>query len=89
MAGFQGMDVTAVRSLSNQMNHSADQIDQLMKQLTNSLNSTDWRGPDREQFLNNWQSQHVAQLNNVCNGLREASQTANRNANEQESASGH
>jgi hypothetical protein len=60
-----------------------------MQRLSNHLQGTDWRGPDREQFLSSWQGQHVPQLNNVVNGLRDAANTARRNAAEQESTSSH
>ena len=87
MAGFLGMDTEAVKALANQMSQSAEQIQQLCQQMTNMLNNTDWRGPDHDQFVNNWQSQHVAQLNNVVTGLNDAAQRATQNANEQESTS--
>jgi len=87
MAQFTGMDVAAVRQLSTQMSAKADEIGQIASQLTNSLQGAQWVGPDRERFLSEWQGQHVAALNRVVEGLRAASQTANRNAQEQEAAS--
>jgi uncharacterized protein YukE len=88
MSTFTGMDVPAVRSLAGQMNQCASEIRQVMNQLTHSLQNTQWVGPDREQFLSNWQGQHVTQLNQVAQSLEEASQRAQQNANEQEQASG-
>jgi uncharacterized protein YukE len=84
---FEGMDIDAVRILASSMDGSAEQITTLMQRLTQQLQSTDWRGPDRERFLSNWQGQHVPQLNNVVNGLRDASTCARRNAEEQEQVS--
>lgn len=84
---FEGMDIDAVRSLASSMDSSAEQITAIMHKLTQQLHSTDWRGPDHDRFLNSWQGQHVAQLNNVVNGLHEASTCARQNAEEQASVS--
>jgi uncharacterized protein YukE len=88
MAGqFTGMDVAAVRQLSQQMKAKADEIRQLSQQLTGQLQNTQWVGPDRDRFTNDWQSQHAAALSRVAEGLEQASQAANNNASQQEQAS--
>lgn len=87
MAGFEGMDIAGVRQLASQMNQSASQIRQLMSQLTNQLNGTQWVGSDRQRFADDWSSSHVQQLTQVANSLEEAAQRANQNAQEQESTS--
>lgn len=87
MSNYTGMDISAVRSLSAQMQSSAGQIRDLMRQLTSQLDSTAWTGPDRERFVGEWQSTHVQQLTAVANSLDNASTLAARNATEQESAS--
>ena len=87
MANFTGMDIPAVRQLSSQMTQSAGQIRQLMSQLTNQLNGTQWVGPDRQRFEGEWNGTYVSQLSQVATALEEAASRANQNANEQESAS--
>jgi uncharacterized protein YukE len=88
MAGqFTGMDIAAVRQLSQQMKAKADEIRNLSQQLTGQLQNTQWVGPDRDRFTNDWQSQHVAALNRVAEGLEAASQAAAQNATQQENAS--
>lgn len=87
MASFTGMDIAQVRNLSTQLKSKADEIRNIMNQLTNALQSAQWVGPDRERFVGEWQSQHCSALNNVIQGLEAASQTANKNAQEQEAAS--
>ena len=84
---FTGMDVSAVRALASQMQHSASEIQSLCNQLTSQLQNASWVGPDREHFVGDWQSTHVAQLTQVANALNEAAQRANQNAQEQENAS--
>ncbi len=88
MAGqFTGMDIPGVRQLAQGMKSKAEEIRSVMQQLTGQLQNTQWVGPDRERFSNDWQSQHVAALNRVIQGLEEASQRAIQNATEQEQAS--
>lgn len=82
-----GMDIQAVRTLVGQMNSSAEQITQLMGALSNALGGTAWTGPDREQFMSDWQGQYVPQLTGVVEALKGAAQRANGNADAQESAS--
>jgi uncharacterized protein YukE len=81
------MDIPAVRQLAQQMTARADEIRNLSQQLTSLLQNTQWEGPDRINFTNEWQSQHVASLNRVAEGLDAASQAAVQNANQQEQAS--
>jgi len=87
MSQFTGMDIAAVRQLSQQMTRSAGEIRQVVQQLTGQLNNTPWTGPDQQRFLSDWQGHHVQQLNNVVQSLEEASRLANQNATEQEQAS--
>ena len=88
MAGqFTGLDIPAVRQLSQQMKSKAEEIRSLSQQLTGQLQNTQWVGPDRENFSRDWQSQHLAALNRVIQGLEDASTAAMNNANQQEQAS--
>lgn len=87
MSNFTGMDIQAVRNLAAQLNQKAGEIDSLRQQLTGQLDSTPWIGPDRERFHSDWTGRYSTALNQVAEGLREASQRATQNANEQEQAS--
>ncbi len=82
-----GMDIEAVRQLAGQMNQRADEIRSLMAALSAALDGTAWLGPDREQFLADWQGQYVPQLNAVAEALNNAAQRAMANAAAQEQAS--
>ncbi len=88
MAGqFTGMDIGGVRQLSHQLSAKAGEIEQIMHTLTSLLHHTQWVGPDRERFVDDWHSVHAVAMNNVVNGLDEAAQRAMQNANQQESVS--
>lgn len=82
-----GMDIAAVRQLVAQMNQRADEIRTLAASLSSALNGTAWSGPDREQFVSDWQGQHVQQLNIVAQALNDAASRASANADAQEQAS--
>ena len=82
-----GLDVEQVRNLSSQLRQQADQIQEILSTLTNTLNSTQWMGPDSEQFRNEWSTTHTSALRQVINSMHEASQKAQQNAAEQESVS--
>lgn len=87
MSNFTGMDIQAVRNLAQQLQQKAGEIDSLRQQLTGQLDSTPWVGADRERFHSDWTGQYSTALNQVAEGLRDASARATQNANEQEQAS--
>ena len=84
-----GMDVEQVRSLASLLTQKADSIEQVIQEITNRLAGTDWKGPDAEQFRNDWNSTLVPSLRRVKDTLTETSQRATRNAQDQEQASAH
>ena len=84
---YLGLDPAAVRQLAQQMNNAASEIQTLSGQLTAQLQGAPWTGPDRENFVNEWQSTHLNQLHVVIQALQNAANTANRNAQEQEQVS--
>lgn len=82
-----GLDVQQVRQLSSQLNQQSDAVQQVLTSLTSVLNSTQWSGPDSEQFRNEWQSTHTPALRNVISALSDASTKARLNADAQEQTS--
>ncbi|WP_438354532.1 WXG100 family type VII secretion target [Microbacterium sp. CJ88] len=82
-----GLDVQQVRQLSSQLNTKAGDIQGILTTLTSLLNSTQWTGPDAEQFRSDWSGSHTAALKNVITALQDASQKASSNASAQESTS--
>jgi uncharacterized protein YukE len=87
MAQFTGMDIGEVRTLANSLRTSAGEIKNLVGRLSGQIDGTPWVGRDRDQFVGDWQGQHVSQLNNVVQALEAAAQRADANANDQEAAS--
>ena len=87
MAGVWGLDVEQVRELGNNLDREAESIDAILSKLTNVLSSTQWTGPDADQFRNDWQSVHSSALRRVAGALRDTAQAAKANANAQEQVS--
>ena len=84
---LKGMDTDAVRGLATQLSHAHDTIQSLSTQLTNQLQNVQWIGPDREQFVSDWQSQHVSALHTVAQALTDAATRATQNASDQDNVS--
>lgn len=84
---YLGQDTEQVKQLATQLNSKAGDIESVISSLTSSVNGVRWDGNDARQFKSDWQSQHVPQLRKVVDALRNASQSAKRNAAEQEQTS--
>jgi uncharacterized protein YukE len=83
-----GADVAQLRSLSDQLARSAEQLDQIRSALTAQITtSTAWVGPDAERFRGEWTGQHRAVMDRCAAALREGATSLRRNAQEQETAS--
>lgn len=87
MAYF-GQDVEQVQQLAGQLNTRADDIHRLVTQLSATVDAVDWQGPDAERFRSDWHGQHRGALSAVVSALHTASQSARRNAADQQTASG-
>lgn len=83
-----GADVEQLNQLSAQLNNKANDIQNVISQLTSAIDAVEWRGNDANRFRSDWKGQHVGQLKTVVTALQAASQAAKRNAQEQQSASG-
>lgn len=84
---FVGMDVEQVQNLSRQLNQKASEIDNIISTLNSTLQGTDWKGQDAEQFRNDWNSTLTQKLRQVSEALKQAGQRASQNAQEQQAAS--
>ena len=81
---FLGMDVEQVQNLSRQLDQKATDITNMISTLNITLQSTEWKGPDADQFRNDWNSTLSQKLRQVSESLKQASQSASRNAREQQ-----
>ena len=73
---FLGMDVEQVQNLSRQLDQKATDITNMISTLNSTLQSTEWKGPDADQFRNDWNSTLSQKLRQVSESLKQASQSA-------------
>ena len=84
---FVGMDVEQVQNLSRQLQQKASDIDNIITTLNSTMQSTEWKGQDAEQFRNDWNSSLTQKLRQVSQSLKDASRKASQNAQEQQTTS--
>ncbi|AEF36820.1 MULTISPECIES: WXG100 family type VII secretion target [Mycolicibacter] len=85
---FKGADTEQLRGLASKLNSESSTIKGIVSQLTSAVSSVNWQGPDATRFKEDWNSNHVKALNTVAEALSAAATAANKNASEQDSASG-
>ena len=83
-----GLDIEQVGQLAAEMDKDAGIIGDITSTLTGMLGSTEWTGPDAEQFRSQWDSEYATMLRNVSEALGAGAEACRRNAAEQEQASG-
>lgn len=85
MAGsVYGADVVELRSLSERMARSADDLDRAANLLTHQIVATTaWVGPSAQSFRGEWSGSHRGAVAASARALRECSAALRRNADEQ------
>ena len=84
---FVGMDVEQVQNLSRQLDQKATDIDNIISTLNSTMQATDWKGQDANQFRNDWNSNLTQKLRQVSQALKDARRKASQNAQEQQTTS--
>ncbi len=84
---FLGMDPGEVTSLAHQFNSAASQINSIIQTITSALSTTQWVGPDQQQFSGEWNGTHVASLRGVAQVLEQEQQYLMQKVQQQEQAS--
>ncbi len=85
-----GADVESLRQLAQTFNNKSQVLDNDVNLALKALvSATDWQGSDGDKFKDDWDSVLAPQLRNAAQALAQAGWDLNRNADEQEQASGH
>lgn len=84
---LSGMDIAQVRVLAKQLQSDAAEIEAVASRMTSVIEGLPWKGNDRERFIGEWRTRHVAALRRAANGLAGASRQAHQHAAQQEQAS--
>ncbi|HLU63079.1 MAG TPA: WXG100 family type VII secretion target [Protaetiibacter sp.] len=87
MSGFLGQIPEEVEALAAEFDNKAGDVETLIAAITQRLQSTTWRGADREAFEASWSGEMTNNLTQLANALRETGQIANNNAQQQRTAS--
>ena len=82
-----GADVAALRGLVTSLTWKIRKIDSTKAEVTQLLVNLPWVGPDREQFLRDWNDIHQVNLIRLTDDMTLAANQALRAANAQEEAS--
>jgi hypothetical protein len=85
---YVGADVESLRSAAAQLRSVADELDGHNQALTSLLGGIDWVGDVATRFLSSWTGGHRINLSSTSQFFREAAETLERNAGEQQQASG-
>jgi uncharacterized protein YukE len=82
------MNTEQVRQVSKQVDQEAHKLQNDISAIGNKICGADWRGPDREKFVADWNHQK-SQVIKVCDMLRNTAKTMTKNAQEQDQTSAH
>ncbi|WP_102144543.1 WXG100 family type VII secretion target [Mycobacterium hubeiense] len=82
-----GADLDQMRALARTLTQAADRLEAAAATVTGQLSSLGWSGPDAERYRSQWHGESRTVIRHVVTALREAAQTVERNAAEQQQAS--
>ena len=82
---FEGMDTDQVISISNQLKHQADQINNVIAAINGLVGQLPgvWHGKDATEFESGWNTQHRPALQNAATAVHGLGDSAMRNAQAQ------
>ncbi|MDR0960810.1 MAG: hypothetical protein LBM23_10815 [Propionibacteriaceae bacterium] len=82
-----GADVEQLRSLANQFESAATELEQAKISIERGVQTQFWFGPVALRFKALWEQEHSTQLVKACLQIQTASKKMHQNANEQDEAS--
>ena len=86
MPGFVGMNTEQVKQVSKQVDQEAQKLQTDITSIGTKICGADWKGPDREKFVADWNHQKSLVVK-VCDMLRQTAKTMTKNAQEQDQTS--
>ncbi len=82
-----GGDAPALFHFAQQLSERRRKIQRAATRLGQLVQAAEWVGPDRDRFLQEWNSEHVPQIQSICNDLDDAASRVTRHAQAQEETS--
>ncbi len=85
-----GMDVEQVRQLAKDLHAQGDHVGEVIARVDRMVQSMGsiWRGHDAQEFVRSWVGQRASALRGVQASIEDLADSASRNANDQQDASG-
>lgn len=87
MTGMYGADVAQLRTLAQQFDRKAQQLDANRMTVGNAIQISAWFGPFSVRFRHQWDSNYSRRVHDAAERLRHAANDLRRNADEQDRAS--
>lgn len=87
MSGFYGGDTEQMRAHAQACTLQARRLEELVEQLTATIGSVAWEGPDADAFRDRWQGEVAPQLDGRGAEMRARGDELERHAEEQDDAS--
>lgn len=79
-----GMQIEAVRHFARTLDDRAEEVESVAAKTSSRINSINWRGNDRDRFVNEWREVHEPKLRWAAAEMRSAAKAARRSAADQE-----
>ncbi len=86
MASMIGMNVEDVKRIAKEVEREATELQTKANSIGTKITGAQWKGPDREKFVGEWNSQK-AQITKVVEMLKKTAGDMKKNAAEQEATS--
>jgi uncharacterized protein YukE len=86
MANMLGMDIEQVKTVAREVEREAADLQTKINSIGTKIQGAQWKGPDRERFMGDWNSQK-AQVMKVVEMLKKTAADMKKNAAEQEATS--
>jgi len=77
--GMQGADIAQMQQLEQRLQAESGAVQELMKRITGTLETTNWTGPAADRFKQEWRDDFSKALNTLAEALgQNASAVRNR-----------
>jgi hypothetical protein len=86
-SSMQGMDTEAGRQVGQNMGQHAQAVSGLVGMIGGAVGAMKWEGPDRQNFLSDWEGSFAPQAQNCSETLQEQGQVLCRHADRQDEVS--
>ncbi|RJS45369.1 WXG100 family type VII secretion target [Nocardioides cavernaquae] len=86
---FVGMSPEAIRQVATGLSNNAESLNSVITTVESAIQEAEanWKGLDSTNFVNDWSGQHKVTLQTATDAISQLSQSANQQADQQETTS--